>query len=99
MEERGIPESNPNAQNYYLIVEAVDAGGDRLRLPIVSEENGRTARVWQWGQRVEEAKFQAVASDKQDDGIIQNNVIGTKRRGVLEHELQTGVLAGAITDW
>lgn len=94
-----IPEENPNAQNYYLIVEAVDSDGDRLSLPILSEEDGRTSRVSLWGQRVEEAKFRAVASDKQDDGIIQDNVVGAKRRGVLERELRAGVLAGAITDW
>ncbi len=94
-----VPDDNPDAQNFYLIVEAVDSRGDRLTLPIRSEENGRIARVAAWGQRVDEARFRATASDKQDDGIIQDDVIGTKRRGALDAELRPGVLDGAITDW
>lgn len=94
-----IPEDNPQAQNYYLIVEAIDSQGSRLPLQIRSEEDGRVSRVTQWGQRVEESKFRTVANDKRDDGIIQDNVIGTKRRGVVERELAAGALAGAITDW
>jgi hypothetical protein len=94
-----IPDANPNAQNFYLIVEAIDPDGNRLTLPIESEENGRIQRVTRWGQRVDEATFQAVADDKQDDGIIQNPVIGEKRRGRFLPDYRPGVLTGAITDW
>jgi hypothetical protein len=94
-----IPDVNTEAQNYYLIVEAIDANGDRLTLPITNEEDGRTYNVRQWGQRVDESTFRSVAADKSDDGIIQNNRIGEKRRGVLEPEFRTGVLPGAITRW
>jgi hypothetical protein len=94
-----IPDANPDAQNFYLIVEAIDADGKRLTLPIRNEESGRVDRVSVWGQRVDEATFQAIARDKQDDGIIQNAVIGEKRRGQVEPDLKTGVLQGAITHW
>jgi hypothetical protein len=94
-----IPDTNENAQNYYLIVEAVDANGNRLTLPITSEEDGTTRRVTRWGQRVDEATFREVASDKGDDGIIQNAVIGEKRRGALEPDFRSGVRDGAITRW
>ena len=94
-----VPTSNPGAQNFYLIVEAIDPDGDRVPMTIVNEETGVTHSVTRWGQRVEEVTFQAVARDKQDDGIIQNPVIGKKHRGVLEPDLGPGVLEGAITDW
>jgi hypothetical protein len=94
-----IPDANENAQNYYLIVEAVDSNGNRLTLPIQNEEDGATYRVSRWGLRVDEATFQAVASDKQDDGIIQNTVVGQKRSGRIGPEYRPGVLNGAITDW
>ena len=94
-----IPEANPNAQNYYLIVEAVDASGRRLSLPVTSEETSRTNTVTRWGQRVDEATFKAAVDDKGDDGIIQNAVLGEKQRGVLDPEFRPGVLAGRITDW
>ena len=94
-----VPDSNPNAQNYYLIVEAVDPSGQRLTLPIISEETGRSRRVEMWGQRVEEPLFRSTADDKRDDGILQDDVIGTKHRGFLAPDREPGVLGGAITDW
>jgi hypothetical protein len=48
---------------------------------------------------VDEDTFQAAVDDKGDDGIIQNAVLGEKRRGVLEPEFDPGVQAGRITDW
>lgn len=94
-----VPEVNESAQNYYLIVEAIDPDGKPVTLPIVNEETGRTQRVVRWGQRVDQATFDAVAEDKRDDGIIQNRVIGAKPRGVLDPDFRPGVLGGAITDW
>lgn len=94
-----VPQSNPGAQNFYLIVEAIDPEGDRVPMTVVNEETGVTHRVTRWGQRVEESMFQAIAADKQDDGIIQNAVIGEKHQGVLETDLGPGVLEGTITDW
>ena len=94
-----IPDTNPSAQNYYLIVEAVDDAGDRLSLPITNEETGESARVRRWGQRVDESTFRAIAEDKQDDGIIQAAVLGEKRRGFIEPEFRAGVQTSAITDW
>jgi hypothetical protein len=94
-----VPDANPAAQNYYLIVEAIDPDGDRLTLPIVNEEDGRTYRVSRWGVRVDEATFRAVASDKQDDGIIQDAVVAVKRRGTMTPDYRDGALSGAITSW
>ncbi|HMB74105.1 MAG TPA: DUF6384 family protein, partial [Gammaproteobacteria bacterium] len=94
-----IPDANPNAQNYYLIVEAIDADGNRVGLPIENEETGRTSRVRRWGQRVTNARFEAAVEDKQDDGIIQNAVIGEKQRGMLEPVFQDGIIDAAITNW
>lgn len=94
-----VPDANPNAQNFYLIVEAIDADGNRLVVPIVNEETGRVSRVNVWGQRVDETTFRSIADDKQDDGIIQNAVIGEKRRGELDAEFIAGVRPGAITRW
>jgi len=94
-----IPDQNPGAQNYYLIVEAIDPGGGRLTLPVRNEEDGKVSRVSHWGVRVDEATFQSVANDKQDDGIIQEAVVGVKRRGSVEPDYRPGVLGGAITQW
>jgi len=94
-----VPDDNPSAQNFYLVVEAVDADGNRIPMPITNEENGRTSTVRRWGQRVDAATFEAIRADKSDDGIIQNRVIGQKQRGSLAPEYRSGVLAGTVTSW
>ena len=94
-----VPAINPNARNYYLIVEAVDKSGKRLRLAIENEEDGKIRNVSKWGVRVDESTFEAVAADKRDDGIIQGDVIGKKVRGKLTPEYLVPTTGDTITDW
>ena len=93
------PQVNRGARNYYLIVEAIAPNGEALRLPITSEEDGRTRGVRAFGLRVDESTYQRAVADKQDDGIIQNNVVGHKRRGFLEREYTVPTTGAAITEW
>jgi hypothetical protein len=94
-----VPDDNPRARNYYLIVEAVTPSGERLVLPIRNEEDGRTSPVRAWGLRVDEATYNRVAADKRDDGIIEQDVVGAKRRGMLEPEYTVATTGAAITKW
>ncbi len=94
-----IPDDVPQARNYYLIVEAVDARGRPVAIEVTSEEDRRTDRVTRWGQRVSQEVFDAVAADKGDDQIIQNAVIGTKPRGRLTPVFTVETPGGAILDW
>jgi hypothetical protein len=94
-----IPDINEAARNYYIIVQAIAPGEQVLSLPITSEEDGRTRSVTKWGLRVDEATFQQIAADKQDDGIIQNNRFGVKKQGFLEPEYLLPTTGGAITSW
>jgi hypothetical protein len=94
-----IPADNPSAKNYYLVVEAIGTNGEALSLPITSEEDGSTKTVKQWGTRVNEGDYAAVAADKQDDGIIQNRDIGIKERGRLEPRYTIPIPGGTITAW
>jgi len=94
-----IPDANPSARNYYLIVEAIDAGGRPVKVQVTSEEQGKTGMVDIWGMRVSEAEYARVRADKQDDGIIQNNRVGVKRRGYLQPEYVIPVQGGMILEW
>ncbi|MEO1189792.1 MAG: DUF6384 family protein, partial [Pseudomonadota bacterium] len=94
-----IPDDAPNARNHYLIVEAVDPAGRLVEVEIESEEDRKTERVTRWGQRVSEAAFNAIASDKRDDQIIQNAVIGTKAAGTLSPIYSVATPGGAILEW
>jgi hypothetical protein len=94
-----VPEDNPSARNYYLIVEAVAGNGERLKVAVTNEEDARVETVIQWGMRVSESTFERVAADKRDDGIIQNNRFGVKRRGHLEPEYLFPTTGAALTRW
>lgn len=94
-----VPDVNESARNFYLIVEAVAPDGRVLELPIRSEENNATDRVSKWGVRVSQAVFEEVARDKNDNGIIENAILGEKRRGVLEPDYKIPIMNGAITRW
>ena len=94
-----IPDANTGARNYYIIVEAVNKFGKLEEVPVMNEEDGKTYRVNQWGLRVEEQLFQQVAADKADDGIIQNNRFGNKKRGFLTPDYVMPTTGAAITQW
>ncbi len=93
------PEANSKARNYYLIVEAIDRKGRKLKLPVTSEEDGKIREVSKWAVRVGASAYNRVAADKQDDGIIQNNIVGIKRAGYLKPEYQINTTGQAITQW
>jgi len=94
-----VPDNAPSARNYYLIVEAVAPSGEVLAVPVVSEEVDARARVKRWAQRVDQATFNRVIADKRDDQIIQNDIIGSKSRGVLAPEYSVPTPGGAILEW
>jgi hypothetical protein len=94
-----MPAANTSARNYYIVVEAVDDNGDVRSVQILNEEDGEIHRVDRWGLRVDESLYQAVAADKSDDGIIQNNRFGVKRRGYLVPDYLMETTGAAITRW
>jgi hypothetical protein len=94
-----VPDDNRNARNYYLIVEALTPSGKALTLPIQNEEDGRTYNVDKWGLRVDQSTYEAIARDKQDDGIIQRSTVGAKRRGALDPEYAVSTSGATITKW
>lgn len=94
-----IPKDNGSIHNYYLIVEAIDPRGVALAQNVLSEETNKTKSVKRWGQRVPLATYEMIRRDKQDDGIIQKNIIGRKQRGYLKPDFLVPVQNGAITEW
>ena len=97
----GVWRLPPSGQgrNYYLIVEAVDQRGKLLTLPIANEEDNSVSQVDKWGLRVNQATFERVARDKRDDGIIQANIVGQKRRGYMAVDYAVATSGGTITAW
>lgn len=92
-------EGDSGTHNNYVVVEAITEGGERLTLPVTSEENGRTSDVSVWGVRVPQATFDAIGHDKRDNDIVENNILGEKLRGELALRYRMSVSGGAITSW
>ena len=93
------PPAGALAKNYYIIVEPISPAGAKVRLPVRNEETGVTDVVEKFGVRVPQATFDAVAADKRDDGIVQKNRFGVKRRGTLAVEYLMPYDGGMITKW
>ena len=99
---RRIFNNDPNRRSHYLIVQAQTRNGRVLTRNIPNEEeNGRIYAVSEWAERVPESVYNRVGNDKRDDGIIQDNIFGTKRRGYqnVDYNLSFGRLGGQITRW
>jgi hypothetical protein len=94
-----VPDSNPDATNYYLIVQAIGSDGKPLSLPITNEETGKIETVDTWGARVPENTYRSVENDKRDDGIIERSTLGIKDYGFLDPDYVMPVLGGAVTKW
>jgi len=94
-----IPPNNRLAQNYYIIVEAMTPDGEKVTVPITSEEDGEKRVVSKWGFRVAKDDYDRVRRDKMDDGIIQNNLFGVKKKGRLSFEYMIPTTGAAILEW
>ncbi len=93
------PDDILEATNRYLVVEALSPDNEVLTLPILNEESGEVEDVSMFAIRVPENVYEAIARDKQDDGIIQQNIVGVKQFGYLDVDYVVPVLGGAITRW
>ncbi len=94
-----IPDANPDTYNFYLVVEAIGPDGKSVPQIITNEETGKTERVSTWAVRVDRSVLTSVKADKDDDGIIQNNIVGRKVLGRVEADWTIATAGGAITRW
>jgi hypothetical protein len=93
------PANSRTARNYYLIVEALTASGQTLKLPVTSEEDGKVRTVSLWGLRVDPQVYEQVRRDKEADGIVNRKQVGAKKRGFLTPEYNVSTTGAAITEW
>lgn len=94
-----VPDVNSSARNYYIVVEAIGADGKPVTMPVTSEEDGTTETVSKWAIRVPKATYDAVARDKADNGIVEDNILAEKPRGTLDPVYRMDVSSGAILSW
>jgi len=88
----------PNVRNHYVRVQAIAPDGTRVPIVIRNEEYGITSEVTEWAERVPREVYDRVRADKQDNGIIDDDDFGFKRRGFVTAERNYEDL-GQITEW
>ena len=100
-DETGFFREHPSFQGraYFVVVDAIDPGGNPVRLPIRNDETNEVETVSRFAVRVPIETFDAVRNDKAKNGIVQNARLAEKRRGFLEPEFRMAVLEGRITRW
>lgn len=91
--------SSPNARNYYIVVDAVDAAGNPVQVPVINEEDGSRHSVSRFAVRVPERVYNQVRDDKLDNGLVDNNQFATKKSGTLQTQYAFDVDGGMITNW
>lgn len=94
-------EASGSISGYYLIVEARNTKGQPVKLPIRDAETGKIVRTSKWGEQVSKEVYDAVAADKQADGIVDQSTFAAKRRGEvdLQMKLPDAVRGRQITKW
>lgn len=92
-------DQNKNARSYYIVVDAIDASGAPVKLPITSAEDKKIREVSRFAVRVPEKVYEAVGRDKQEDGIVDNDRFGYKAAGELDTTYEFETLGGMITNW
>ncbi|MCA9234395.1 MAG: hypothetical protein KDA44_02940 [Planctomycetales bacterium] len=99
-------EQGTRTSGFYVFVEATDAQGNPVKVPIRNRETGQTERVSRWAEQVPQEVFDRLAADKQADGLLDENTFGAKRRGERELRIELPGAGGQpiermgqITSW
>ena len=99
-------ETGSRTSGYYVFVEARDARGALVRVPVLNRETGKPVLASRWAEQVPEDVFERLRQDKQADGVLDETLFGTKARGAqdLQIELpgangQPMPRMGQITSW
>ena len=93
------PPRGSTQNNYYVIVEPIAPDGHKVSLPVRNEETGETSVVDRFGARVPQATYESVRADRRDDGIVQRNRFGVKKRGTVTIDYLMPFDGGTITKW
>ena len=100
-DQTGFFRENPRFQGraYFVVVDAVDAKGNPVKIPIRNDETNQTETVSRFAVRVPQETFEAIRQDKSKNGIVQKVRLAEKRRGFVDPEFLMPVLEGRISRW
>jgi hypothetical protein len=99
-------EQGTRVSGLFVFVEARDAEGKPVSVPIENRETGRIERVSRWAEQVPQEVYDRLKADKEADGVLDEREFGVKRRGVRQMEVMLPgadgaplVRQGQLTSW
>lgn len=101
-EKSGVERSLGGGKSWFLIVDAKDANGDPVPVPVTNVETGKTERVPTFGVRVSRDEYERVRQDKMRDGHVDTRDLGSKPAHSLTLRFDPARVADApdfITKW
>lgn len=105
--ERDFSDAQGTRQaGYYVIVEMRSPEGRVLRQTIRNAETGKQQLVARWAERVPEDVYNRLRDDKVSDGVLNETLFATKKRGETNEQIQISTSGGEklqrtaqITNW
>lgn len=91
--------SGSGGKAWYVIVQPLDEAQAPVKLKIKSAETGKERFTDVFGVRVSKERYDQLKQDKQDDGVINERLVGTKPIGKLDFELEPGFSSEYILEW
>lgn len=91
--------SGSGGKAWYVIVQPLDEAQAPVKLKIKSAETGKERLTDVFGVRVSKERYDQLKQDKQDDGVINERLVGTKPIGKLDFELEPGFSSEYILEW
>lgn len=95
--ERTYDESG--GRSWYLITEAINSRGVPQSVWVKDSETGRERKTTTFGIRISQAEFEKLKKDKQEDGHIDNYIVGNKPANQLTVRYKRPVMDGRILSW
>ncbi|ROL74540.1 DUF6384 family protein [Pseudomonas vranovensis] len=94
-------EDTDKGKSWFLVVEATDAGGISVEVPVTSAETGKQRWARLFAVRVSQAEYLKVKVDKLDDGHIDDRMMGSKAANslTLRFNQRTTGNPDMIMDW
>lgn len=96
---RRMKDKNPDTTQWFLVIEAVDARGKAIPMPVMSMDTGEVKVVTKWAIQVPEKDFMKFSDEKKKTGEIANTVIGTAPSNQTEPKWSVKLTGNMLTEW
>ena len=96
---RRMKDQNPATTQWFLVIEAVDAKGKAIPMPVMSMDTGEVKSVTKWAVQVSEKDFMKFSNEKKKTGKIADPIIGSAPTNQTEPKWTVKLTGNMLTEW